>query len=248
MIAVALACKPEILIADEPTTALDVTIQAQIMELIGSLQKELDMAVILVTHDLGVVASVADYIQVMYAGKIVERGTVDEIFYHFTHPYTRALLNPVPKIHTNNKETLYSLKGTPPDLINPPKGCSFAPRCEYGMKICRMQYPEETKFSHSQKCSCWLHHPKADVSGLPENMVRRGNTVMNEKEVLIEVKDLRKYFQVGRHQVLKAVDGVSFKIYKGETLGLVGESGCGKTTCGKTVMGLYDANRGRSDF
>lgn len=175
MIAVALACKPEILIADEPTTALDVTIQAQIMELIGSLQKELDMAVILVTHDLGVVASVADYIQVMYAGKIVERGTVDEIFYHFTHPYTRALLNSVPKIHTNNKETLYSLKGTPPDLINPPKGCSFAPRCEYGMKICRMQYPEETKFSHSQKCSCWLHHPKADVSGLPENMVRRGN-------------------------------------------------------------------------
>ena len=99
MIAVALACKPEILIADEPTTALDVTIQAQIMELIGSLQKELDMAVILVTHDLGVVASVADYIQVMYAGKIVERGTVDEIFYHFTHPYTRALLNSVPKIH-----------------------------------------------------------------------------------------------------------------------------------------------------
>lgn len=175
MIAVALACKPEILIADEPTTALDVTIQAQIMDLIGSLQKELDMAVILVTHDLGVVASVADYIQVMYAGKIVERGTVDEIFYHFTHPYTRALLNSVPKIHTNNKETLYSLKGTPPDLINPPKGCSFAPRCEYGMKICRMQYPEETKFSHSQKCSCWLHHPKADVSGLPENMVRRGN-------------------------------------------------------------------------
>lgn len=175
MIAVALACKPEILIADEPTTALDVTIQAQIMELIGSLQKELDMAVILVTHDLGVVASVADYIQVMYAGKIVERGTVDEIFYHFTHPYTRALLNSVPKIHTNNKETLYSLKGTPPDLINPPKGCSFAPRCEYGMKICRMQYPEETKFSHSQKCSCWLHHPKVDVSGLPENMVRRGN-------------------------------------------------------------------------
>ena len=173
MIAVALACKPEVLIADEPTTALDVTIQAQIMELIGELQKQLDMAVILVTHDLGVVASVADRIQVMYAGKVVERGTVDEIFYHSTHPYTRALLNSVPKIHTNNKATLYSLKGTPPDLINPPVGCSFAPRCEYGMSVCRQKYPDITRFSDSQECSCWLHHPKADVSGLPEGMIRR---------------------------------------------------------------------------
>ncbi len=174
MIAVALACKPEILIADEPTTALDVTIQAQIMDLIGELQKELNMAVILVTHDLGVVASVADRIQVMYAGKIIERGTVDEIFYHPTHPYTRALLSSVPKIHTNNKETLYSLRGTPPDLINPPVGCSFAPRCEYGMKICRQKYPDITQFSVSQQCSCWLHHPKADVSGLPEEIFKRG--------------------------------------------------------------------------
>lgn len=173
MIAVALACKPEILIADEPTTALDVTIQAQIMELIGSLQKELKMAVILVTHDLGVVASVADRIQVMYAGKIVERGVVDEIFYKPSHPYTRALLNSVPKIHTNNKETLYSLKGTPPDLINPPAGCSFAPRCEYGMMVCRKRYPDISRFSDSQECSCWLYHPKADTAGLPEDMIRR---------------------------------------------------------------------------
>lgn len=173
MIAVALACNPEILIADEPTTALDVTIQAQIMELIGNLQKELHMGVILVTHDLGVVASVADKIQVMYAGKIVERGDVDEIFYQSTHPYTRALLQSVPKLHTKNKETLYSLKGTPPDLINPPKGCAFAARCDYGMKVCREFYPEFTTFSGSQECSCWLHHPKADVSGLPEGMLRR---------------------------------------------------------------------------
>ena len=173
MIAVALACKPKLLIADEPTTALDVTIQAQIMELIGSLQKELKMAVILVTHDLGVVASVADRIQVMYAGKIVERGVVDEIFYKPSHPYTRALLNSVPKIHTNNKETLYSLKGTPPDLINPPAGCSFAPRCEYGMMVCRKRYPDITRFSDSQECSCWLYHPKADTAGLPEDMIRR---------------------------------------------------------------------------
>ena len=161
------------MIADEPTTALDVTIQAQIMELIGELQKELDMAMILVTHDLGVVASVADKIQVMYAGKIVERGDVREIFYQSTHPYTRALLDSVPKIHSTNKETLYSLKGTPPDLINPPVGCSFAPRCEYGMNICRKKYPELTKFSDTQECNCWLHDPRADVSNLPENMIRR---------------------------------------------------------------------------
>lgn len=174
MIAIALACKPEVLIADEPTTALDVTIQAQIMDLIQELQKELNMAVILVTHDLGVVASVADRIQVMYAGKVVERGTVDEIFYKSTHPYSRALLKSVPKITSIHKETLYSLKGTPPDLINPPKGCSFAPRCEYGMMICREQYPRTEVLSETQESSCWLHHPKADKSGLPKNMIQEG--------------------------------------------------------------------------
>lgn len=168
MIAIALACKPKILIADEPTTALDVTIQAQIMELIGELQKELNMGVILVTHDLGVVASVSDRIQVMYAGKILERGNVNEIFYHPSHPYTLALLRSVPKLTTQNKEHLYSLKGTPPDLLNPPAGCPFAARCEFGMGICRKSMPEVTTFSKEQSASCWLHHPAADVSGLPE--------------------------------------------------------------------------------
>lgn len=168
MIAIALACKPKILIADEPTTALDVTIQAQIMELIGELQKELNMGVILVTHDLGVVASVSDRIQVMYAGKILERGNVNEIFYNPSHPYTLALLRSVPKLTTQNKEQLYSLKGTPPDLLNPPEGCPFAARCEYGMGICRRCMPDIHTFSHTQSASCWLHHPEADVSGLPE--------------------------------------------------------------------------------
>ena len=173
VIAIALACHPDILICDEPTTALDVTIQAQIIRLIKKLQKQYGYTIIFITHDLGVVASVADKIQVMYAGKIVERGDVREIFYQSTHPYTRALLDSVPKIHSTNKETLYSLKGTPPDLINPPVGCSFAPRCEYGMKICRKKYPELTKFSDTQECNCWLHDPRADVSNLPENMIRR---------------------------------------------------------------------------
>lgn len=174
MIAIALACNPKILIADEPTTALDVTIQAQIMELIGELQKELNMGVILVTHDLGVVASVADRIQVMYAGKIVERGTADEIFYKLKHPYTYALLKSVPKLSTHNKETLYSLIGTPPDLTAPPIGCPFAARCEFAMKICSVKYPKTISFGDTHECSCWLHDEKADIKGVPEVLLQRG--------------------------------------------------------------------------
>ncbi|KGM99489.1 ABC transporter ATP-binding protein [Clostridium botulinum] len=161
MIAIALACDPKILIADEPTTALDVTIQAQIMELIAELQEKLGTAVILITHDLGVVASVAHRIQVMYAGQVVERGTTDEIFYNPKHPYTWALLQSVPRLDTKNKDKLYSLKGTPPDLVQPPKGCPFASRCEYCMKICKDAMPEITKISDTQEVSCWLQHPMA---------------------------------------------------------------------------------------
>jgi len=175
MIAIALACNPEILIADEPTTALDVTIQAQIMDLIGRLQKEMNTGVILVTHDLGVVASVADRIQVMYAGVIVERGTTDEIFYNPKHPYTWALLKSVPKLSDHKQEALYSLTGTPPDLINPPKGCPFAARCEYAMKICNVRPPEVTKIGDTHEFSCWLHHEKADTSGVPERLLKRGD-------------------------------------------------------------------------
>jgi len=160
MIALALACHPDILIADEPTTALDVTIQAQIMDLMSDIKKEMNTAIILVTHDLGVVAAHADKIQVMYAGKIVERGTVDEIFYDPKHPYTKALLKSVPTLKMENKQSLYSLEGTPPDLTNPPKGCSFAPRCEYGMKICRMCEPNKYSFSNTHESSCWLLHEK----------------------------------------------------------------------------------------
>lgn len=177
MIAIALACNPQVLIADEPTTALDVTIQAQIMDLIGTLQKKLNTGVILVTHDLGVVASVADRIQVMYAGKVVERGTVDEIFYNPKHPYTLALLRSVPKLSTNNKEELYSLTGTPPDLINPPVGCPFAARCEYGMEVCRVKFPQNNVFSSTQECSCWLHDSRADKTGIPEILLKGDSNV-----------------------------------------------------------------------
>jgi oligopeptide transport system ATP-binding protein len=161
MIAIALACDPKILIADEPTTALDVTIQAQIMDLIKELQNKLGTAVILVTHDLGVVADVADRIQVMYAGKIVETGTIHEIFYEAKHPYTWALLQSVPRLDTQNKDVLYSINGTPPDLLKPPVGCPFAARCDYAMEICREEMPEKTELSTTHCVNCWLQHPYA---------------------------------------------------------------------------------------
>ena len=161
MIAIALACKPALLIADEPTTALDVTIQAQIMELLGELKKELNTAIILVTHDLGVVADFADRIQVMYAGQVIERGTIHEIFHNAKHPYTWALLSSVPRLDTENKQDLYALQGTPPDLINELNHCPFAARCEYCMGICKEAMPEETLVDGTHKVSCWLQHPNA---------------------------------------------------------------------------------------
>lgn len=161
MIAIALACNPKILIADEPTTALDVTIQAQIMELMHELQEKLGTAIILITHDLGVVAGAAHRIQVMYSGLIVERGTTDEIFENPQHPYTWALLQSVPRLDTSNKGELYSLNGTPPDLLKPPVGCPFAARCAYCMQICKEEMPKETEISKTHSVSCWLKHPMA---------------------------------------------------------------------------------------
>ncbi|NLC97192.1 MAG: ABC transporter ATP-binding protein [Erysipelotrichaceae bacterium] len=155
MIAMALVCEPDILIADEPTTALDVTIQAQIMELMRELQKKLGMSIILITHDLGVVADMCDKIQVMYAGKIVERGTAKEIFYNPKHEYTKGLLKSIPS--TQNKKKLIPIQGNPIDLLNIPKGCAFSPRCEQCMKICLEQYPAVKVFSETQQASCWMN-------------------------------------------------------------------------------------------
>jgi len=161
MIAIALACQPKILIADEPTTALDVTIQAQIMDLMKDLQEKLGTAVILITHDLGVVADFADRIQVMYSGLIIERGTVVEIFDNPQHPYTWALLRSVPRLDTGHKDTLYAIKGTPPDLLCPPVGCPFAARCEFAMDICKEAMPEYTTITDTHGVHCWLQHPYA---------------------------------------------------------------------------------------
>ena len=159
MIAMALSCNPKLLIADEPTTALDVTIQAQIMELLVELKDKINTAIILITHDLGVVAGIADRVAVMYAGKVVETGTTEQIFYEHSHPYTEALLRSLPSTETGKREPLMSIPGTPPDLLAPPKGCGFAARCRHCMQICKEEQPPEFELGQGHKASCWLLHP-----------------------------------------------------------------------------------------
>ena len=156
MIAIALACEPKLLIADEPTTALDVTIQAQILELMQELKQKLGMGIIMITHDLGVVASMCDYIAVMYAGEIVEYGTTDDIFYNPKHEYTKGLLRSIPKFHEHDYSKLVPIEGQPVDLLNPPKGCGFAPRCSNCMKICLNQKPEKNQYEGVHYARCFM--------------------------------------------------------------------------------------------
>ena len=168
MIAMALACEPDILIADEPTTALDVTIQAQILELMQDLQKKLGMAIIMITHDLGVIADMCDEIIVMYAGRICERGTADEIFYNPRHEYTKGLMRSIPRLDSH-KEKLIPIAGSPVDLTNMPKGCAFASRCDQCMKICLEEIPAEMKINDEHLASCWMNvlkeYEKAEKEG-----------------------------------------------------------------------------------
>ncbi|MDD7311051.1 MAG: ABC transporter ATP-binding protein [Clostridia bacterium] len=161
MIAVAMCCNPKLLIADEPTTALDVTIQAQIMELMADMQKRFSTATILITHDLGVIASVCTRVMVMYGGKIMEEGSVDDIFYRPAHPYTEGLLRSVPNDGTGSKEKLIPIPGSPPDLMNPPAGCPFAARCPKAMKICALAPAQLQDVGPDHRAACWLLHPQA---------------------------------------------------------------------------------------
>ena len=164
MVAMALICNPQVLFADEPTTALDVTIQAQIIELMNSLKEKLNTAIVLITHDLGVVANMAQRIYVMYAGKIVERGSAQDIFYRPKHPYTWGLLASVPRLDAEQSRDFRYIPGTPPDLLNPPKGCPFAARCRYACRACVNDMPEETAFdTQDHRASCWLYHPGAEA-------------------------------------------------------------------------------------
>lgn len=160
VIAIALICEPELLIADEPTTALDVTIQAQILELFDEIQRKTGVGIILITHDLGVVAKIADRIAVMYAGKIIEIGNKREIFYDPQHPYTQGLLNSVPRLDLQEEE-LKPIEGTPPDLFAPPEGCPFAARCPFAMEVCERIYPATTQLTTQHTVDCWLQDPRA---------------------------------------------------------------------------------------
>jgi peptide/nickel transport system ATP-binding protein len=255
VIAIAIACNPKILIADEPTTALDVTIQAQILELLKDLQKKMGTSIIFITHDLGVVANIADRVAVMYAGKIVEIGTVNEIFYNPQHPYTQGLLGAMPNVNYRDEE-LITIPGSPPDLLNPPMGDAFAARNKYAMEIDFRLEPPMFKVSDTHYAATWLLHEKAPKVILSENFKTPGQSMSNgkskerllkktdKKEKLLEIKNLKQYFSIGKKQSVKAVDGLSFDIYKGETFGLVGESGCGKSTTGRTISRLYHATDG----
>jgi len=262
MIAMALACEPKLLIADEPTTALDVTIQKQILELIDDLRLRLGMSVILVTHDLGVIAGRADRVAVMYAGKIAETTDTATLFGNPRHPYTEALFQSLPDKAAESKERLYSIPGMPPDLIHPPEGCRFAARCRYATDRCRADEPPLSGEVAGHSFACFYpvgehewSRTRSTVEHVGPQMPELATPDGEESPVLLNVEHLVKNFPVTRGAVLQrrvgwvsAVADVNFTIKRGQTLGLVGESGCGKTTIGRLVVGLDKPTSGSINF
>jgi len=261
MIAMALACEPKLLIADEPTTALDVTIQKQILELIDDLRRRLGMSVILVTHDLGVIAGRADRVAVMYAGEIVETTDTGTLFANPRHPYTEALFSALPDKAAEHQEQLYSIPGAPPDLINPPKACRFAPRCLYAQDRCRREEPRLLGESPGHQFACFYpvggteKKSAAVTAAEPPPAAPSAVASVSADGTLLSIEHLVKDFPVTRGVVLQrrvgwlsAVADVSFGIRRGETFGLVGESGCGKTTIGRVIVGLDKPTGGVINF
>lgn len=245
VLAIALASNPRILFADEPTTALDVTIQSQILELFRNIQKKFRTATILVSHDLSVVAGVADRVAVMYAGKIVEIGTTEEIFYQPKHPYTWALLQSLPAL-SKGKAELFTIPGMPPNLAHPPKGDAFACRNPYAVARDYEEEPPMFRVSDTHYAATWLlaeDTPKI-MFGRENGKKRVIHQEWKDAEVLLDVRHLNHAFSLSRKLAVKAVDDVSFQLRKGEIFGLVGESGSGKSTVARCIMNLYHKGSG----
>ena len=253
MIAMALACKPKLLIADEPTTALDVTIQAQVLKLMSDLQKETGMAILLITHDMGIVNQIADDICIMYAGRIAEKGSRDSILKNMAHPYTRHLMNSIPKI----KDTgflLNTIPGMVSDATEYGAGCLFAERCSQAMDICqKIDSPQYTiEPNHFSFCHLYEHGNLPKEIAMPERIKSPERLIENKS--ILSIKTLRTWFPVRKGVFLrianyiKAVDNVDLEIQKGSTLALVGESGCGKTTLGESILRLTRETQGEVIF
>ena len=258
MIAIGLACNPKLIIADEPTTALDVTIQAQILKLMKDLSRDLGIAMIVITHNLGVVARYADRVNVMYAARMAERGEAEDVFRLPLHPYTAGLLRSVPRLDQPRGARLETIEGLPPNLLEPPSGCRFAPRCAAKLERCERSLPPLEPAAPGRLSACFraAEMLAGSLEGTASAAAAGHVKSIDRSKPLLEVKRLSTHFTVAaglgfgraRHATVRAVDDVSFAVYPGETLGLVGESGCGKTTVGRTLLRLTEATAGEVRF
>ena len=255
MIAIGLSCNPKLLIADEPTTALDVTIQAQILELMKDLSRRLDIAVIIITHNLGIVARYANRVNVMYAARLVESGTAEQVFGRPLHPYARGLLTAVPRLDRGRAAKLSTIDGAPPNLLAPPSGCRFRPRCRFAIEKCLTDPPLEVgEPGHLAAC-----HRVSEIEALDPPLARAagiskpGVEGQHDGSMILDIRHAKKYFPVRmgflrKAKLVRAVDDVTIDIRAGETLGLVGEFGCGKSTLGRLVLRLDDPTGGEIRF
>ena len=256
VIATALACNPKILICDEPTTALDVTLQAQILKILKELQRAFGLTIVFITHDLGVVANIADRVAVMYAGEVVEQGASEDVFYRPTHPYTQALLQSLPQLGRRG-DPLFAIRGTPPSLFQEIKGDAFAPRNPKAMKIDFLYPPPSVAITESHTAKTWALHPMALKKHGPPAIAQKAPSLAREpaftattaaswenRKKVLQLQEVSVAFGNGRKR-FRAVQEVSFDIYKGETVSLVGESGSGKTTLGRAIMKIVPTSGGQ---